>query len=120
LRVVLREWALADKPPDSVLEVAMARLLREHGLPPATFHHVVSTPGGRFELDFAFVGARLGIEVDGWAHHGGRRAFEADRARDAYLAGVGWRVVRFTWYQVNARSGWVADRLRAALASAVA
>ena len=120
LRLVLREWALADKPPDSVLEVAMARLLREHGLPPADFHVVVATAGGRFELDFGFPSARLGIEVDGWAHHGSRSAFEADRARDAYLAGTGWRVLRFTWYQVNFRSAWVADRLRAALASAVA
>ena len=120
LRVVLRDWAMAEKPPDSVLEVTMARLLRDHGLPPVEFHHVVTTSGGRFELDFAFVSARVGIEVDGWAHHGSRRAFEADRARDAYLAGAGWVVLRFTWYQVNFRGDWVAARVADALTAAVA
>jgi very-short-patch-repair endonuclease len=120
LRLVLREWALPDKPPDSVLELTMARLLREHRLPPVVFHHVVTTAGGRFELDFAVLDARVGIEVDGWAHHGSRRAFEADRARDAYLAGAGWRVLRFTWYQVNFRAPWVAARIADALTAAVA
>jgi very-short-patch-repair endonuclease len=120
LRLVLREWALIDKPPDSVLELTMARLMREHGLPPVVFHHVVPTAGGRFELDFAVLDARVGIEVDGWAHHGSRRAFEADRARDAYLAGAGWLVLRFTWYQVNFRADWVAARIADALSAAVA
>ena len=120
LRLVLREWAISEKPPDSVLEVAMARLLRDHSLPPATFHHVVTTPGGHFELDFAFAAFRVGIEVDGWAHYGSRAAFEADRARDAYLAGAGWRVLRFTWYQVNFRGEWVAARIADALTAAVA
>ena len=120
LRIVLREWALAEKPPDSVLEIAMARLLREHRLPAADFHVVVTTAGGRFELDFAFAAFRVGIEVDGWAHHGSRAAFEADRARDAYLAGAGWRVLRFTWYQVNVRGEWVAARIADALSAAAA
>jgi very-short-patch-repair endonuclease len=72
-------------------------LLRDHGLPPAEFHVRVQTAGGRYELDFAYAARRVGIEVDGWAHHGSRAAFEADRARDAYLAGAGWQVLRFTW-----------------------
>jgi hypothetical protein len=33
LRIVLDDWRLGDVPPDSVLEVAMARLLQQHGLP---------------------------------------------------------------------------------------
>jgi very-short-patch-repair endonuclease len=57
--------------------------------------------------------------VDGWAHHGSRSAFEADRARDAYLAGAGWRVLRFTWFQVSRRGDWVAARLRDALTAVV-
>jgi hypothetical protein len=57
-------------------QLAMARLLREHGLLPAEFHVVVQTAAGRFELDAAF--------------------------------------------SVNPRSEWVAERLPAALVSAVA
>jgi very-short-patch-repair endonuclease len=117
LRTVLDDWALTDKPPDSTLEPAMARLLEQHRLPPAAFHHVARTAGGRFELDFAFVDARVAIEVDGWAHHGTRAAFEADRARDSYLAGAGWVVLRFTWYQVTRRASWVATRIAATLAA---
>ena len=71
------------------------------------------TPGGSFELDFALVDHRIGIEVDGWAYHGSRRAFEADRARDADLAAAGWYVLRFTWHQVKHRSSWVAERIAA-------
>jgi very-short-patch-repair endonuclease len=112
LSIVLDEWALGDKPPDSMLEAAMARLLRTHGLPSAVFHHVVRTSAGSYELDFAFTDHRLDVEVDGWAHHSSRASFEADRLRDAYLVGAGWRVLRFTWYQVSFRSEWVAGRLR--------
>jgi len=117
LRLVLDGWALADKPPDSTLEVAMARLLRDHRLPRAVFHHVVVVDGRRFELDFGLVRHRIALEVDGWAYHASRQAFEADRQRDAYLAGAGWVVLRFTWRQIRFEPGWVADQIRAVVAA---
>jgi very-short-patch-repair endonuclease len=117
LRLVLDDWAIGDKPPDSVLEPAMARLLREHSLAPAVFHHVVVCGSRRFELDFGLLDARIGVEVDGWPDHASREAFEADRERDAYLAGIGWSVLRFTWQQVRLRPEWVAERIRAAVAA---
>jgi very-short-patch-repair endonuclease len=113
LRIVLDDWRLGDVPPDSVLEIAMSRLLRAHRLPPAVFHHVVRTSQRTFELDFALVDQRVDIEVDGWAHHGSRRAFEADRERDAELAAAGWHVMRFTWHQVRERGTCVAERIAA-------
>jgi very-short-patch-repair endonuclease len=115
LRIVLDDWRLGDIPPDSVLEVTMSRLLYAHRLPPARFHHVVRTSRRSFELDFALVEHRVDIEVDGWAHHGSRRAFEADRERDAELAAAGWLVLRFTWHQVKHRASWVAERIAAAV-----
>ena len=111
LRLLLDDWCLGGKPPDSVLEPAVGRLLVDHGLPTPMFHHVLGTRAGPFELDFAFVPQRVDLEVDGWATHGGRRAFEADRARDAYITGAGWVVVRVTWFQVMRRPAWVAARL---------
>ena len=36
------------------------------------------------------------MEVDGYAFHGHRRAFEADRVRDQELLAAGWRVARVT------------------------
>ena len=41
LRRALERWPL-DRVPDSVLEVAMARLLERHGLPPAEFHPAIA------------------------------------------------------------------------------
>jgi very-short-patch-repair endonuclease len=40
------------------------------------------------------------VEIDGFAFHSSRRAFEADRRRDAELQARGWRVVRITWRQL--------------------
>ena len=89
----------------------MSRLLHTNRLPPATFHHLVHTPSRTYELDFALVEHRIDIEVDGWTHHGSRRAFEADRERDAELTAAGWIVLRFTWHQVARRPAWVAGRI---------
>jgi very-short-patch-repair endonuclease len=111
LRLLLDDWSLGDKPPDSVLEPAVARLLVAHRLPAAVFHHRVSTAGGSFELDFGFVPQRVDFEVDGWSAHGSRRSFERDRDRDAYLTAAGWTVVRTTWFRVMRTPAWVAARL---------
>lgn len=49
------------------------------------------------EVDFLWRAARLVVEVDGYAYHGSRHNFAADRRRDAELAAGGYRVLRFTW-----------------------
>ena len=41
------------------------------------------------------------MELDGYAAHGTRAAFERDRARDLRLQAEGWRVVRLTWRQLD-------------------
>jgi very-short-patch-repair endonuclease len=50
-----------------------------------------------YEVDFLWQGERLVVEVDGFAFHGDRRQFEADRRRDAHLTARGFRVMRVTW-----------------------
>ncbi len=55
---------------------------------------VERSPGVFAQLDVAFGSLSLGIEIDGYAHHGSRSAFEADRARDVDLGRHGWQVVR--------------------------
>ena len=113
---MLAGWELGDKPPDSVLEPALARVLLRHGLPTAVFHRRVRAGGRVFEVDFAYPELRIVIEVDGWQHHGRRDAFERDRARDAALVAAGWVVLRFTWLQVTRRPAWVAAQIAATLA----
>jgi very-short-patch-repair endonuclease len=54
-----------------------------------------------YELDFLWRQDRLAVEIDGYAFHGDREAFEADRHRDADLAARGIQVMRVTWRQVT-------------------
>lgn len=54
-----------------------------------------------YEVDFLWPAARLVVEVDGFAFHRTRGAFERDRRRDADLAAAGYTVVRFTWRQIT-------------------
>jgi very-short-patch-repair endonuclease len=73
----------------------------------------------RFEVDFLWRDRRLIVETDGWQSHGGRIAFEDDRARDVELRLLGYEVVRFTYRQVMEQPGTVAEKLRRLLARPV-
>ena len=53
-----------------------------------------------YEVDLLWRRERLIVEVDGYAYHSTRQAFERDRARDAALQAAGYRVVRLTWRQI--------------------
>lgn len=68
------------------------------------------------EVDFHWPQHRLVVETDGFATHGTRAAFEADRARDADLLRAGQRVLRFTWRHVAGQPNRVAETLKSALA----
>ena len=56
--------------------------------------------------------------MDGRESHRTRRAFQADRDRDGRLAVAGYRVLRFTWWDVTRRPAVVADRVRRLLSAA--
>jgi very-short-patch-repair endonuclease len=71
-----------------------------------------------YEVDFLWETERLIVEVDGYAYHGDREAFERDRRRDADLTAAGYRVVRITWRQLVEEPEAVAVRLAQALWSA--
>jgi very-short-patch-repair endonuclease len=117
LRTVLDERALGTARPDGLLEPRMARLLRAYDLPPAAFQHEV--PEARARLDFAYPDRWLGIEVDGYEVHGTPRAMAADHERHNRLMGAGWKVLRFTWFQVVRQPAAVAGDIRSALGTQV-
>ena len=73
--------------------------------------------GGGAEADFLWHTERLIVEVDGRETHGTPHAFEHDRRRDQRLALLGWRVVRFTWHQVEHEPQAVTATLQALLES---
>ena len=113
LRSAVDEWTIDSKPADSVLELALRRLVERHDLPPVEFHPIVEG----WEVDFRFVGTRLLVECDGWTTHGlDRDQFERDRRRDADLTAAGWIVSRHTYRAITRDAGKTAHRLRALLA----
>ena len=100
-------------PTRNELERAMLRLVAEAGLP----RPLVNSRIGRYVVDFLWPEERVIVETDGWAAHGHRRAFEADRARDADLHARGYVVVRFTWRQIREARLLVATRIARVLAA---
>jgi very-short-patch-repair endonuclease len=72
----------------SELERIFLRLCRRHRLPQPE----VNARLGPHEVDFLWRRHRVVVETDGFRHHGDRTAFEADRARDAHLQSLGFRV----------------------------
>jgi very-short-patch-repair endonuclease len=98
-------------PSHSELERMMLRLIRDAGLPRPQTQMLIA--GHR--ADFAWPERRVIVEVDGWAPHGHRLAFERDRARDLAHALAGWTVVRFTHRQLTTRPLEVAAKLAALL-----
>jgi hypothetical protein len=103
--------------PRSELERRFLSLCRRAGLPRPAVNQWIAVAGEELQVDVVWHGARLIVEVDGFATHGSRRAFRSDRRRDRLLALAGWRVVRFTWEDVTADAGHVAQVLRTLLLS---
>ena len=110
LAALLREHAAGTTLTRSELEEAFLRLCDRAGLP----RPVVNGRAHGVESDFAWPAGALVAEVDGFAFHRTRRAFERDRARDAVLAAAGVRTLRFTARQVEQRPAEIVAALRAA------
>ncbi|HMJ36154.1 MAG TPA: type IV toxin-antitoxin system AbiEi family antitoxin domain-containing protein [Baekduia sp.] len=100
-------------PTRSDLEAAMLQLCLDRRLP----RPQVNRHDGTREVDFRWPSHRLIVEVDGWAYHRTRAAFDDDRARDRALLRAGWRVARFSDRQVARDPDAVAADLASLLAS---
>src|SRR3954447_861557 len=99
--------------PTSILARRFLALLDAHNLPRPT----INRRSDHGELDATWPEQRLIVECDGFATHGTRKAFEADRARDRELIVAGWRVVRVTWRQLIDDPETIAAQLSVLLAS---
>ena len=96
LAAVIAEYGAGEGITRSELEDAFLSLCDAHGIPRPRVNSIVAG----LEVDFFWPRRRLVVEVDGWAFHRGRRAFERDRERDAVLASAGLHVLRFTHRQL--------------------
>lgn len=107
--------ALLAEPPAltrSEAEKRFLELAKKGGLPSPAANAMVQG----LEVDFVWEERRLIVEIDGFAFHGSRVAFEQDRDRDSRLAAAGYRVIRFTWRQLTGQPEVVLIRLGQALA----
>ena len=95
----------------SELERMMLRLCRRHRLPQPE----VNARLRAYEVDFLWRSPGLIAEVDGYRHHSDRASFESDRARDAALQSLGYRVLRFTYRQLTEEPSSVVAALHALL-----
>jgi len=93
----------ASEGAASQAERKAVALLRGAGLRGWALGH----PVGRFLVDIAFVDEQIAVEIDGWAWHHTPARFQADRARQNLLILAGWRVLRFTWADLEEPAGFL-------------
>lgn len=118
LQAVLSAMQFQSTTTRSELEELFLAICRAIARPPDAVNVWIPYPdGGGAEADFVWRDQRLIVEVDGRDVHTTHHAFEHDRRRDQRLTLLGWRVVRFTWRQVEQEPQAVAATLRALLDS---
>jgi very-short-patch-repair endonuclease len=71
-----------------------------------------------FVADVLWAKERLVVELDGYAFHRSRTAFERDRARDARLQLAGYRVIRITHRRLLSEPEAVIEEILGMLAAA--
>lgn len=81
----------------SEAETRFLALLRKAGVPRPRTNSVVCG----LEVDFFWPDRDVVVEIDGFAYHSHRSAFENDRRRDRILASEGLTVIRVTWRQIQ-------------------
>jgi very-short-patch-repair endonuclease len=97
LRRVVEDLTGAPSVTRSEAERRLLDVIRSAGLPAPRTNVMV----GRWSVDLHWPAQRLVVEVDGFAYHGGRTAFERDRRKDADLQAAGLRVARLSWRQIT-------------------
>jgi very-short-patch-repair endonuclease len=92
----------------SELERAFLELIASEGLPVPVMNAQVL---GKYEVDALWPDRRVIVEIDHYATHGHRTAFERDRVRDTELQIAGFRTSRVTDVQMT-RPREVVERMR--------
>ena len=116
MRIVMEDRTGKTARPTSVLEARLLELISSSGLPDPTSQFEapwLANKNGR--VDFAYVDHRLVIEADSRRWHAMADAFLTDRERDNRAQLAGWRVLRFTWRDIEERPGYVVSAIREAL-----
>lgn len=117
-KLLLKSLGASPDLTESWAEDIYLRISRQAGLREPTQQFEIRSDDGWFicRCDFAYVAARLAIFVDGFAYHGDQRAFQNDRRQGNQLAQIGWRYLRFTYWDLVNRPQYVIQQVSALLA----
>lgn len=97
----------------SEAERLFGKLLRDGGITGWRTNY----PVGGYKVDVAFPDEKVAIEVDGWAFHSDAEVFVSDRKRQNAISLLGWKVLRFTWFDLTVNPQRVLAEIRHALSS---
>ncbi|MGV0642363.1 DUF559 domain-containing protein [Mycolicibacterium sp. XJ879] len=97
----------------SEAERLFGKLLREGGITGWRTNY----PVGGYKVDVAFPDEKVAIEVDGWAFHSDAEVFVSDRKRQNAISLRGWKVLRFTWFDLTVNPQRVLAEIKHALSS---
>ena len=114
LRALVEERDPATAPTQSMLEDMLFRVVRRGRLPEPVRQYEVA--GVR--LDGAYPDIRLGLEADSRIWHGGRLDVQRNTDKANILLAHGWRVLRFTYFDLVRRARYVIDSVGTQLALA--
>lgn len=79
---------------------------------------IANYPVSGYEVDFAFVGPKVAVEIDGLAFHSEVDDFHRDRKRQNAITLAGWQVLRFTWLDLTEYPDRVVATVRRAICGA--
>lgn len=94
-------------PTRSEWEDAFPAFCRRFGLP----EPVMAAKVAGYEVDALFPREHVIVELDSWAFHSTREAFERDRERDVNTLAAGFATIRLTWQRMHGRPHEEAARL---------
>jgi very-short-patch-repair endonuclease len=97
------------------LEARFRVFLHRSGLPRPHFNAWLTVGSRRYQVDGLWPSQQVIVELDGFAAHGTRMAFETDRDRDRRLTAAGYRSMRITWRQLQDIPEQIARDLRTLL-----
>lgn len=113
-------WALL--PSDSFLEHAFLRwiltpAISSKGIDFIHPQHVISVDGRAYRIDYAIIGKeqRIAIELDGFAFHAAKEAFNYDRLRQNDLVASGWTIVRYSYDSIRTETFRCVNQLQRVL-----
>jgi hypothetical protein len=112
IRALLGSGRIGQAVTRDELELRFLTFLDAERLPRPSINATIDLHDKPRTVDCLWPTHNLVAELDGFATHGTRSAFEEDRARDRALQAAGWRVIRVTWRQLHTQPQALAEDLR--------